>query len=737
MAHDVFISYSHEDKKVADAVCSIMEKKNIRCWMAPRDITPGKPFAEAIIDGIKGSKVFILVYSSNSNQSNQVIKEVDRAVHNGLAIIPLRLEDVPMSKQLEYYVSDVHWLDALTPPLERHISKLCKVVQMLLTLDEVDKDGIEEALRTETTKETESGKTGSKLKHSRILIPAALVFIVVIILGSVCFINRQKKIRWAKEVALPEIKKMIGENDVWRNLVEPYRLTEKAESILGQDTVLERLIHQCSKQIDIITKPPGAKVFMKEYIHPEAEWTYLGITPLKNIRVPVGIFRWKLEMQGYDTLLAAASTWNVGGEDEMISGYNLVRTMERIDSLPARMVRIPATETEIGPLGDFFIGRFEVTNREYKAFVDAGGYRKQEYWTHPFKKDGQNLKREEAIGMFVDQTGRPGPATWIGGDYPAGKGDFPVSGLSWYEAAAYAEWAGMSLPTSIHWNVARGAFTPMIQFPQLGGFGILAPFTNFGGEGPVKVGSLPGITAYGVYDMAGNVREWCWNETKAGRIIRGGSWEDNTYEFEYERQAPPMDRSSRNGFRLAFYPSPGTVPETAFGFRTAFYESDYRSRPPIPDEIFKIYKEQYDYDQTELNSTVESRTENKEGWIHEVVSFDAAYGKERVLAHLFLPFGTTPPYQTVIYFPGSASTWMPSSEDLESYYEFTMFLSFLVRNGRAVLYPVYKGTFERETPEFMALLNDPEKAGTYAYTELIAQEIKDFRRSIDYLQSPI
>ena len=199
MAHDVFISYSHEDKKVADAVCSIMEKKNIRCWMAPRDITPGKPFAEAIIDGIKGSKVFVLVYSSNSNQSNQVIKEVDRAVHNGLAIIPLRLEDVPMSKQLEYYVSDVHWLDALTPPLERHISKLCKVVQMLLTLDEVDKDGIEEALRTETAKETESGKTGSKLKHSRILIPAALVFIVVIILGSVCFINRQKKIRWAKD----------------------------------------------------------------------------------------------------------------------------------------------------------------------------------------------------------------------------------------------------------------------------------------------------------------------------------------------------------------------------------------------------------------------------------------------------------------------------------------------------------------------------------------------------------
>jgi poly(3-hydroxybutyrate) depolymerase len=106
-----------------------------------------------------------------------------------------------------------------------------------------------------------------------------------------------------------------------------------------------------------------------------------------------------------------------------------------------------------------------------------------------------------------------------------------------------------------------------------------------------------------------------------------------------------------------------------------------------------------------------------------------------VLAHLFLPSGKQPPYQTVIYFPGSASTWLPSSEDIENYYEFSMFLSFLIRNGRAVLYPVYQGTFERGTPEYMSLLNDPALSETYAYTEIFVQEVKDFRRSIDYLQS--
>jgi dienelactone hydrolase len=230
--------------------------------------------------------------------------------------------------------------------------------------------------------------------------------------------------------------------------------------------------------------------------------------------------------------------------------------------------------------------------------------------------------------------------------------------------------------------------------------------------------------------MAGNVREWCWNETIAGRVIRGGSWEDNTYEFGNERQAPPMDRSPRNGFRLALYPNPEAVPEAAFGFRKAFFEVDYRSQPRVSDAIFQVYKEQFAYDPRELNSTVEFRKQSPEGWIHERVSFDAAYGKERVLAHLFLPSNTPPPYQAVIYFPGEASTWMPSSEGLENYYEFTMFLSYLVRNGRAVIYPIYKGTFERGGPNYLTIMENPS---TYASTELEVQEVKDLRRSIDYL----
>jgi TolB-like protein/Tfp pilus assembly protein PilF len=179
MAHDIFISYSSLDKETADMICSILEENGISCWMAPRNITPGVPFAEAIIDGIKSSKVFILIHSSNSNNSNQVIKEVDRAVHHGLSIINFRLEDIPLSKPLEYYLSDVHWLDAFTPPMEQHIHQICSVVQMFLKPEEDENVEIAEALRKGIIKQNEPAGTVKKSS----IISGSIIASVIIILG--------------------------------------------------------------------------------------------------------------------------------------------------------------------------------------------------------------------------------------------------------------------------------------------------------------------------------------------------------------------------------------------------------------------------------------------------------------------------------------------------------------------------------------------------------------------------
>jgi hypothetical protein len=132
MAHDVFISYSSKDKPTADAACAKLEAREIRCWMAPRDIVPGEDWSSSIVDAINGARAMVLVFSSNANASQQIKREVERAVHKGIPIIPLRIENVVPEKSLEYFISTPHWLDAYTEPLDRHLTYLADVLRHIL-----------------------------------------------------------------------------------------------------------------------------------------------------------------------------------------------------------------------------------------------------------------------------------------------------------------------------------------------------------------------------------------------------------------------------------------------------------------------------------------------------------------------------------------------------------------------------------------------------------------------------
>jgi len=132
MAHDAFISYSGKDKTTADGVCAVLENEGIRCWIAPRDVVPGMEWSECIIEAIEQSKVMVLVFTADANASPQIRREVERAVNHGVAILPLRVEDVMPGRALEYFIGNVHWLDALTPPLETHLKNLAGTIKMLL-----------------------------------------------------------------------------------------------------------------------------------------------------------------------------------------------------------------------------------------------------------------------------------------------------------------------------------------------------------------------------------------------------------------------------------------------------------------------------------------------------------------------------------------------------------------------------------------------------------------------------
>jgi formylglycine-generating enzyme required for sulfatase activity/dienelactone hydrolase len=398
---------------------------------------------------------------------------------------------------------------------------------------------------------------------------------------------------------------------------------------------------------------------------------------------------------------------------------NVIPTIDREFEYTPLLSRLRHLESV--KVGEYLLDKYEVTNRQYKEFLDSGGYRDKKYWKHEFIKDGQTLTWKEAMKEFVDSTGRSGPSTWALSDYPDGQDDYPVSGISWYEAAAYTEFVGKCLPTIYHWSFATGIIDNVIAGCVESAYIILN--SNIEGKGPNPVGKPQGLGLHGLYDLSGNVKEWCWNAIEDRRFILGGAWDEPQYMFNYADSFSPFFRAHNFGVRCMKYLT--GVDTVAVKNMSKSVEEEYPKMnipEPCSDEIFGIYKSLYDYAEIELDPVVESREESSRYTITEKVSFNAAYGDERVTAYLFIPKNGTPPFPTVIYWPGGGADRMHSIED----YGINRF-EWLTRHSRAAVWPVYNGTFER-------MYDQVKEVPHVLRRDRYIMEIKDLRRTIDYLE---
>ena len=565
----------------------------------------------------------------------------------------------------------------------------------------------------EVLKELESSRIAIDPRRRRLARAGQIAIATAVVIGApvgVWLWRSGSKERWARMVATPEIARLM---DSGKN-AEAAALAGRARRILPNDPTVEKLWMKATGEASVESTPPGAEVYIRPYGGDPNAWERVGSTPLKKIRVPGSPAIWRVSKPGFATGYMldeppVDQTWKLRSEGSVPPEMVLVSG----DEAP---IPYPFVESPRARVPDFLIDRHEVTNEEFKKFVDAGGYQEKRYWKEPLVRDGRSITWESAVSFFRDTTGRPGPATWEAGTFPAGRERYPVAGVSWFEAAAYAEFAHKSLPTAYHWIIAseNRFFAPQI-----------VPGSNFRGAGTQPVESPGTLSGFGTSDMAGNVKEWCWNETRDGkRITYGGGFGEPVYMFTQPHAQSPWDRRPNFGFRCVRLDSAVSAVATAVLDPVVI---DFESQKPVSDEVFESFKGLFGYDKGDLQARVEE-VRTTPDWTYEKVSFAAAYGSDRVPAHLFLPKNVRPPYQTVVYVPEGGALFSSSFVERDF---FEGLLDFFPKSGRAVLFPIYKSTFERK--------DDYKPNSGFKHPAMFRDHMfiwsKDLGRSIDYLET--
>jgi formylglycine-generating enzyme required for sulfatase activity/tRNA A-37 threonylcarbamoyl transferase component Bud32 len=540
---------------------------------------------------------------------------------------------------------------------------------------------------------------------------AAAAVVMLVVAGAALFYMRDQRARWVHEVAVPNIQRLIEADQ----LDSAFALETEAVQRAPNDSSLGKFWFPIAQEQSFITEPPGATV-TRAALNDTTHWIPVGTTPTGALRVPRNAWLYRYAKDGYRTVTIMGA--RLGGSYVPIPDPVPLRKLTDPDTDMVLIAGAKLSGTIFGldaaqryDLPNFLIDRLEVTNRQYKTFVDAGGYTKPELWD-TIVRDGRTMRLPQARTLFVDKSGRPGPSSWVGGAPPQGEEELPVGGVSWYEARAYARFVNKDLPTVVEWNAAA--------MPEAARW--VVPHGRFETTTPVRGGNPAAVGPRGVYDMAGNVREWIVNASEPGsRYILGGGWSDPIYLFSELYAQPELDRSAINGIRLI--KRTGTTPDLARAEAPIPRpERNTKTLRPVDDAVFKSYLALYDYDHTPLNAKVESRDSSEADWIREDILVDEVGVGGRLPVVVFVPRHAKPPYQTAVIWPASDALIMPSVKELPMW-----MVDYIVRSGRIVIYPVYEGTLGRK------LLNND--AGFVARRDREIRRAKDMRRAIDYAVS--
>ncbi len=535
------------------------------------------------------------------------------------------------------------------------------------------------------------------------------------------------RVFWVRSQAVPELVRLADAGENW----PAFLLARRIQAIVPGEPTVEKLRPRFGGETRRQFRPVGATLLARPRTGVDTQWVEIGQVGERPLAAPLGASVFRLQASGYEPREFAMSLFGFGFDTTRVDG---ILALSRPGDAPPGMVLIETPPKDVrfglesfgffdfapaGRIGSFFVDTHEVTNREFKRFVDAGAYHRREYWTEPFERDGKRVTWDEAMALFRDSTGRPGPAGWQLGEYPPGTDEFPVTGVSWYEASAYAAFAGKRLPSIYHFAVASARFVG----------GDILPGSNFSGKLAPVCSYRAGLNYWGLYDTAGNAREWCSNGAGRERFALGGAADGPAYMFwnADDSARSPFDRGAMTGFRC-IKPVPASP-------QAAALDVPLPRKPPIDwanvkgfsDDTWKTWQGLLSYKREPLNVRTEWTDNTVPSRRIEKVTFKAAGSSERVIAYLYLPDAQKwpPPWQPVVFIHPGFGLVVSSSQDGHDTLDLP-FWDYLVKDGRAVVYPIFKNVFERG--------GSPENAGNFAWSGW-QQRAKDVFRTIDYLQT--
>jgi formylglycine-generating enzyme required for sulfatase activity len=467
--HAVFISYASQDADSAIRICTTLRAADIEVWFDQSELRGGEAWDASIRRQVKSCRLFLPVISANTQAREEgyfrrewnlaVSRTLDMA-DDAAFLLPVVIDSTRDSEaRVPERFREVQWTRA--PAGETPAAFVGRVRALLYGAAAVSSVSPSKAAAAEVSvapeprapKKVAATSRGPAIPWLKTL--AFALPVLVLIIAAVTLIPAWQKREQARTVLLPQLQDKVSAMS--RSDSQIFAEAVEVEKYLPGEVTLAKLWPSIANTLSIDTAPAGAQVLWKDYDTPDAAWRSAGTTPFKEVKVPRTFLRLEVRKAGYQTIeLAVPRLFPYAPITQRLK-------LDPVGSLPEKMVRIPRSTTNMDVVGletygpkdvpEFLIDKFEVTNKQFKAFVDAGGYKDEQYWTVPIVKDGKPLSLKEASATFVDRTGRPGPSTWEAGSYPDGTENHPVTGVSWYEAAAYAAFVHKQLPTVFHWAV--------------------------------------------------------------------------------------------------------------------------------------------------------------------------------------------------------------------------------------------------------------------------------------------